>query len=135
MPCPSRWRRPGLKKLGLDDAALWEALRENLGKFGDIAEWARLVTGPIQPVIEDSEAGYLVDAAALLPEDPWDEGTWKAWTEAVKTATGRKGRALFHPLRLALTGRGDGPELRILLPLIGRKACLDRLAGRPGRRT
>ena len=126
---------PRLKKLGLDDAALWEALRENLQKFGDIADWARLVTGPIQPVIEDSEAGYLVDAAALLPEEPWDEGTWKAWTEAVKTATGRKGRALFHPLRLALTGRGDGPELRILLPLIGRKACLDRLAGRPGRRT
>lgn len=126
---------PRLEKRGLAEPDLWEALRENLTKFDDIDTWARLVTGPVNPVIEDTEAGYLADAAALLPEEPWNETTWKTWTEAVKSATGRKGRALFHPLRLALTGRSDGPELRILLPLIGRKACLDRLAGRPGRRT
>ena len=126
---------PRLEKRGLADRAIWEALRENLVLFADIDAWARLVTGPIQPVIEDSDAGYLADAAELLPEEPWDDTTWKSWTSAIKDKTGRKGRALFHPLRLALTGREDGPELRILLPLIGRKACLDRLAGRPGRRT
>ncbi|MBU1174251.1 MAG: glutamate--tRNA ligase [Alphaproteobacteria bacterium] len=126
---------PRLETLGLSEPALWEALRENLTRFADIADWARLVTGPVQPVIEDSDAGFLVEAAALLPAEPWDEDTWRTWTEALKQKSGRKGRALFHPLRLALTGRGDGPELRILLPLIGRRACLDRLAGRPGRRT
>ena len=126
---------PRLKKLGFDDPELWDALRENLEKFGDIADLARLVTGPIAPVIVDEDAGFLQTVAGLLPEEPWDDQTWSAWTSAIKSETGRKGRALFHPLRLALTGREAGPELRTLLPLIGRKASLDRLAGRPGRQT
>ena len=126
---------PRLEKLGFDDPELWDALRENLEKFGDIADLARLVTGPIAPVIVDEDAGFLQTAAGLLPEEPWDGETWRTWTSALKSETGRKGRALFHPLRLALTGREAGPELRTLLPLIGRKASLDRLAGRSGRRT
>ena len=68
--------------------------------------------------------------AALLPPAPWDEATWQLWTGAVKDATGRKGRALFHPLRLALTGRENGPELKLLLPLIGHERAAARLAGR-----
>ena len=63
----------------------------------------------------------------MLPEEPWDETTWAQWTNALKAATGRKGKALFLPLRMALTGRHDGPELKSLLVLLGRKACLDRL--------
>jgi glutamyl-tRNA synthetase len=66
----------------------------------------------------------------LLPPEPWDEATWPAWTKAVAAATGAKGRALYHPLRLALTGRGDGPELKKLLPLIGRARALARLEGK-----
>ncbi len=126
---------PRLQKLGLAEPDLWEALRENLEKFDDIADLARLVAGPIAPVIVDEDALFLQTAAGLLPDEPWDDQTWKDWTSALKSETGRKGRALFHPLRLALTGREAGPELRTLLPLIGRKASLDRLAGRPGRRT
>ncbi|MEZ5730606.1 MAG: hypothetical protein R3E48_23115 [Burkholderiaceae bacterium] len=61
-------------------------------------------------------------AAALLPPEPWDGETWRAWLQAVKEATGAKGRALFHPLRLALTGLDAGPELARLLPFIGRGA-------------
>jgi glutamyl-tRNA synthetase len=63
----------------------------------------------------------------MLPPEPWDETTWSTWTNALKGATGRKGKALFLPLRMALTGRHDGPELKSLLVLLGRKACLDRL--------
>jgi glutamyl-tRNA synthetase len=66
----------------------------------------------------------------LLPPEPWDEGTWPAWTKAVSAQTGAKGKGLFHPLRLALTGRGDGPELKKLLPLIGRAKALARLEGK-----
>ncbi len=66
--------------------------------------------------------------AALLPEEPWDESTWGQWTRALKAATGRKGRALFHPSRLALTGREEGPELAALLPLIGRLKAEARLS-------
>jgi glutamyl-tRNA synthetase len=65
----------------------------------------------------------------LLPEEPWTDETWKAWTQTVQAETGRKGKMLFHPLRLALTGRENGPELKTLLPLIGRARALARLQG------
>jgi glutamyl-tRNA synthetase len=65
----------------------------------------------------------------MLPGEPWDETTWKTWTDAVKQATNRKGRALFLPLRLALTGLEHGPELKSLLPFIGRERALGRLHG------
>ncbi len=64
-----------------------------------------------------------------MPPEPWDEASWGAWTAAVAAATGAKGRALFHPLRLALTGREHGPELKKLLPLIGRARAFARLNG------
>jgi glutamyl-tRNA synthetase len=107
---------------------LWEAIRPNLAKLSDAGEMARLVKGPVTPVIED--AGLAAKAASLLPPEPWDEATWPAWTGAVAAETGTKGRGLFHPLRLALTGRGDGPELKKLLPLIGRAKALARLEGK-----
>lgn len=109
------------------DAALWDAIRPNLAKLADAADLAVLVTGAVTPVIED--AGLTATAAELLPPEPWNEETWPAWTKAVAAATGAKGRGLYHPLRLALTGRGDGPELKKLLPLIGRAKTLARLKG------
>lgn len=116
-----------LSALGLEGEAMWLLLRDNLRKFHDIEEWAKLVTGPVEPVISDEDRDFLALAKALLPPEPWDETTWSHWTEALKSATGRKGKALFLPLRMALTGRHDGPELKSLLPLAGRMACLDRL--------
>ncbi|KKB10735.1 glutamyl-tRNA ligase [Devosia geojensis] len=132
---PYEAAEPRLAELGLADEKLWLALRENLTRFPQIAEWARVVTGPIEPVIADEDREFLAVARDLLPPEPWDETTWSAWTNAVKDATGRKGKALFLPLRLALTGRHDGPELKSLLPLLGRKACLDRLPAPSGSRT
>ena len=85
-------------------------------------------TGPIAPVIEDAEFAAAA-AARLLPPEPFDETTWGDWTAAVAAATGRKGHALFHPLRLALTAAEHGPELKKLLPLIGRAKALARLKG------
>jgi glutamyl-tRNA synthetase len=107
--------------------AFWDAVKPNLTKLADTATWAAVVNGPVTPVIED--VTLAAHAAAILPPEPWDETTWDSWTKAVGAATGAKGRALFHPLREALTGRGDGPELKKLLPLIGRERVLARLAG------
>jgi glutamyl-tRNA synthetase len=78
-------------------------------------------------VIEDG--ALMARAAALLPPEPWDLETWSAWTKAITAQTGAKGRALFHPLRLALTGIEHGPELKKLLPLMGRAKALARLKG------
>ena len=108
--------------------ALWEAIKPNLTKLSDAEILALLVIGPVTPLIED--AGLTAKAAALLPPEPWNEETWGLWTRAVSAETGAKGRGLFHPLRLALTGRGDGPELKKLLPLIGRAKALARLEGK-----
>jgi glutamyl-tRNA synthetase len=124
---PFEEARPRLAALGLDNEALWLALRENLRRFPDIAEWAKLIVGPVEPVIAEDDREFIATARELLPPEPWDETTWATWTGAVKDATGRKGKFLFLPLRLALTGRADGPELKTLLPLLGRKASLDRL--------
>jgi glutamyl-tRNA synthetase len=106
----------------------WLAIRGNLPAFLDVVGWWRVVEGEIAPVAED--AAFLAVAAENLPGEPWDENVWKNWTEILKKVTGRKGRALFHPLRLALTGRENGPELAALLPLIGRAKAAARLSGR-----
>ena len=103
----------------------WLAVRGNLERFADVKIWDAVVNGDITPVIEDAE--FAKAAAALLPPAPWDASTWSAWTGAVKQATGAKGKALFMPLRLALTGLDHGPELANLLPLIGREKVLARL--------
>ncbi|UEM06033.1 glutamate--tRNA ligase [Skermanella rosea] len=110
------------------DATFWKAVRPNLSRLADVAEWWHVAREPIEPVVEDAE--FASAAAALLPADPWDDTTWSTWTGAVKSATGRKGKGLFMPLRLALTGRDHGPELKNLLPLIGRERAEARLAGR-----
>lgn len=106
----------------------WNAVRANLASFHEVVEWWRVVEGAIDPVIEDED--FLAQARAYLPLEPWNELTWGAWTGALKQATGRKGRALFHPLRLALTGRDQGPELAVLLPLIGWLKTSARLSAR-----
>jgi glutamyl-tRNA synthetase len=80
----------------------------------------------VTPIIED--AAFAEAAAHLLP-DTIDAGTWSAWTEAVKAETGAKGRALFQPLRLGLTGQTHGPEMAALIPLIGRERITARLKG------
>ena len=118
-----------LAGLGIESGEdFWTAVRGNIEMLAGVEVWWRVVAGPITPVIED--AGFCQTAAGLLPAEPWDERTWSIWTEAVKTASGVKGRALFHPLRLALTGTDKGPELKTLLPLIGRAKAVERLKGK-----
>lgn len=105
--------------------ALWLAVRGNLNRRHDALDWYQVVHGNIAPHTDDGE--FCATAAELLPQEPWNEGTWKDWTASVKQASGRKGRQLFLPLRLALTGRDSGPELKDLLPLIGRAKARERL--------
>ncbi len=120
--------RPRLAALGLAaaDEKFWRAVRPNLTKFADAAPWFEACFGDVAPLPE-AERPFLADAARLLPSEPWDEATWGVWTRLVAEATGRKGAALFRPLRLALTGREHGPEMKVLLPLVGRARVLARL--------
>jgi glutamyl-tRNA synthetase len=107
--------------------AFWMAVRGNIEKLSDTAQWAGVVACGFKGSISAADQGYIDEARAALPPSPWDESTWKAWTEALKVSTGRKGKDLFMPLRRALTGLDHGPELAALLPLIGREETLARL--------
>nr|WP_166180166.1 glutamate--tRNA ligase [Altererythrobacter segetis] len=109
---------------GMSEAG-WLAIRPNLAHVGEAADWWAVVTGPVEvPQLSDQDRAYLGEAARLLA---WSDDPWHALTNALKAATGRKGRDLFHPLRLALTGRDSGPDMKALLPLIGEAEARARL--------
>jgi len=110
------------------DAAAWEAIRPNLSRVAEAADWWRVVTGPIEVSASfgEEDRAYLREAAAVLAET-WGEDPWHALTGTLKQRTGRKGKALFLPLRQALTGLDHGPDMKALLPLIGQAAAVERL--------
>jgi len=100
----------------------------NLGIFADTKAWADVVRGPITPAIE--EPAFLTEAIGEIPSQPWTEATWKVWTGALSAWSDRKGGALFHPLKLALTAQDKGPEMAKLLPSIGGARAKARLEGK-----
>ena len=126
---PFEAARSHLAALGLGDIdeAVWDVARANVEKVEDVAVWQSVVKGPVTPSIADT--AFAAKAAELLPPEPWNTETWSTWTNAVKSATGRKGKELFMPLRQALTASDHGPELKLLLPLIGRERAVKRLRG------
>lgn len=112
--------------------AFWLAVRGNLSTFADAAGWWAVCAGVQAGVVADEDRAFLAQAAALLPPEPWDGATYSAWIKAVKAAGGRSGKALFHPIRLALTGRETGPDLASLLLLMGPARVAARLKGEVG---
>ncbi|GEN59119.1 glutamate--tRNA ligase [Acetobacter nitrogenifigens] len=107
--------------------AFWIAIRGNIELFSEARHWWDVTHGDITPPVQDEDRAYLAQTVDLLPPEPWDIQTWATWTAEIKAATGRSGKALFRPLRLALTGEEHGPELRDLLPLIGADRVRTRL--------
>ena len=114
-------------RLGYGSEAFWLAVRGNLEKLSEAKAWHDIITGRIIPVVAAGDRDFVGSAAKSLPPEPWDSATWKTWTDALKLTTDRKGKQLFMPLRLALTGLDHGPELAALLPLLGRQTVMDRL--------
>ena len=98
--------------------AIWAVARENIATFGEIIRWWDLVNEGATPTNAPEDAGFVAEALALLPDPPYGPDSWKQWTDAVKAATGRKGRGLFMPLRQALTGMDHGPDMAALMPLL-----------------
>jgi len=116
-------------QLGIEgaDEAFWHAVRGNLTRLKDANDWAAIVFGKVTPVVEDAD--FAAKALDVLPAGEWDDTTWKTWTGAVKEATGCKGKQLFMPLRQILTGMDHGPELKVILPLLGPDKAKARLKG------
>lgn len=109
------------------DENFWQAIQPNLTKMADVEAWKAIVDGPVTPVIEDT--AHIANVRNLLPDGDITTETWSIWTSSIKSELGVKGKALFMPLRQALTGQSHGPDMGVLLPLIGREKVLERLAG------
>ena len=118
-----------LEQIGLSnvDETFWNAVKPNINRLDEVKDWWNICKETLTPEIEDAEFTAL--AGDLLPEGEWDENTWKSWIDVVKDKTGRKGKALFMPIRKALTAQEQGPELKYILPLIGQEKALKRLKG------
>lgn len=97
--------------------AFWSAVKPNLDRLDDIAIWRGVAAGA-EPAIDAEDADFVAEALAMLPPRPWGAESWREWTGAVKAKTGRKGRALFLPLRRALTGRDHGPDMAAFMPFL-----------------
>lgn len=111
--------------------ARWNVIRPNLASLSEAQDWVAIFDGPFTPPLPDVESVAVLDAAAAaLAGVEWGEGAWKALTNAAKDASGAKGRALFLPLRRALTGLDHGPDMGELLPLIDKDQVAIRLAHR-----
>ena len=107
--------------------AFWLAIRGNIEKFSETEFWDDVIQQDLKIDVAAEDVEFIATARAALPPEPWDGTTWKTWTDALKSSTDRKGKALFMPLRMVLTGMDHGPELAALLPLIGRQKVLDRM--------
>lgn len=105
----------------------WNTVRGNLNLVQDVELWHQICCQKLKPIIEDVE--LTKTAAEILPPEPWNADTFSAWVAELKQKTGKSGKNLFHPLRLALTAAAEGPELKALLPLIGRERAYNRLLG------
>jgi glutamyl-tRNA synthetase len=118
-----------LRALGISDGApFWEAIRGNVTAIAEAKQWHEVIHGRVTLPARANDKELLMEAKRLLPPEPWDRTMWTSWTNALKETTGRKGKELFRPLRLALTGLDHGPELAALLPLIGKAETERRLS-------
>ena len=105
----------------------WNVVKANLTTVDDVHTWEQICNQNVQPILEDKV--LTGGAAEILPPEPWTEETFNQWMNEVKSKSGKKGKELFHPIRKALTALDNGPELKLLLPLIGREKAYKRLKG------
>jgi len=112
------------------DESFWNSVRSNLKSVDELKLWADICKQGIVQHNDPDDAEFLALAAELLPEGEITDATWDEWINRIKAACDRKGKQLFMPLRMALTARHDGPELKHVLPLIGREVAKARLLGK-----
>ena len=107
----------------------WDCIKQNISNISEVLEWIRVIDDPIN-VNTDIDYEYLNIAQDLLPNEPWNTETWDQWVLKIKEKTQRKGKDLFMPIRLALTGKTKGPELNKLILLMGYNKVMERLKRR-----
>ena len=108
------------------DAEFWDCIKQNISTLSEVNDWIKILNEPIEGDF-NLEENYLTIAQDLLPNEPWDSKTWDEWISRLKEKTQKKGKELFMPIRLALTGKTNGPELNKLILLMGYNKVMERL--------
>jgi len=119
-----------LKEIGISEkisAEFWNAIKPNINFLYEIKDWTAVINHEFRFANKESDKEFLREAASLLPQNTMDENCWNLWLNEIKQKTTRKGKELFMPIRLALSGKEHGPELKFLVNLIGRDEILKRL--------
>ena len=107
------------------DNDFWIFVKNNINFFSECLEWYNIIKTEKSFYTEDKE--FLKDAADLLPKEPYTIDSWDEWILEINKKTGKKGKDLFMPLRMALTGKAKGPELKFLLPLLTKNNIMKKL--------
>tara|TARA_Y100000591_G_scaffold314509_1_gene321135 strand:- start:313 stop:1650 length:1338 start_codon:yes stop_codon:yes gene_type:complete len=105
---------------------LWDCIKLNISNISEIVDWIKIINEPINIDLNNEEEFFKI-AQDLLPKEPWNKETWDQWILKIKEKTEKKGKDLFMPIRLALTGKTEGPELNKLILLMGYNKVLERL--------
>ena len=108
------------------DAEFWDCIKQNISTLSEVNDWIKILNEPIEGDY-NLEENYLTIAQDLLPNEPWDSKTWDEWISRLKEKTQKKGKELFMPIRIALTGKTNGPELNKLILLMGYNKVMERL--------
>tara|TARA_Y100000590_G_scaffold194218_1_gene220705 strand:+ start:9704 stop:11053 length:1350 start_codon:yes stop_codon:yes gene_type:complete len=119
-----------LENLGVknSDINFWNFIKNNINLLKESVDWWEIITS--SKIFYEKDKDFLIKCSLVLPEEPFDLTTWDQWLGKIKNKSNRKGKELFMPLRLALTGKETGPELKYLLPLLSRKTILNRLGSK-----
>ncbi len=119
LPLPAVAARIAALGVPADKAELfWSVAKGNITVLADLEGWWKLFRDGAAPLVDAEDVDFVRQALTLLPARPWTHDTWHTWTEAVKSATGRKGKGLYRPLRRVLTGLEAGPEMAAVMPLL-----------------
>lgn len=121
--------QPFISKLGIAiDRSFFEAIKNNISVICELEQWHQICKQKLQPRVEEADREFLKLISSFLPQKI-AEDSWDRWINEIKAQTERRGKSLFMPIRLALTGSEDGPEIKLVLPLIARDVIVKRLNG------
>ena len=116
-----------LKKMNISiTKEFWNLIRGNIALLKNVKDWWDICFGTIDSIIENQD--FLDSALEVLPTDQFNEKTWSTWTKKLSQKTGKKGKELYMPLRLCLTGQNKGPEMADLILMMGRDKVIKRLS-------
>jgi len=117
-------KKINIENTEVDLKKLWIFSQNNITFLNDIKNWSKIINSTIDIEKHNIPNNLIKSAIESIPEEPFTYDTWDIWIKSINEKTGLKGRNLFMPLRLILTGKDKGPELKNFLPLLDKQTLL-----------